>query len=67
MKTKHTPTPWEQDRQKIMNDKIKGRPLAPYGKTKALKVPVGCLAQVLLVIRQYKDSFKRKPDDEPVI
>ena len=46
-----------------MNKPGQGRKPEPWGKTKAVQVPVGCMAQVYLIIRQFKDAMKRKPDE----
>lgn len=37
-----------------------GRPCAAHGKSKLIFVPLGCLAQVILIINQFKQQFKAK-------
>jgi len=41
-----------------------GRPLAPYGKTKQIRVPLGCLQDVLNIIFIFKQQNKQKPQNE---
>jgi hypothetical protein len=53
-----------------MTDKKRGQPAKPW-QSKTVRCPLPCLAQVILVINQFKSSMKRAPGtitpDEPLI
>lgn len=37
-----------------------GRKPASYGPTKFMRIPLGCMAQVMLVVRQFKERMREK-------
>ena len=45
-----------------------GRPLAPWGKTKAVQIPAQLIARVLDMVQAFKQGYaKPQQDDETVI